>query len=71
MDHQPWRTRAKHKVFESGKWVTVEHHEVELPDGRIIPDWPWITTPSYINVVPVSPEGHILWLCKEHAKEYK
>lgn len=60
MDHQRWRTRSVRKVFESGKWVSIEHHEVELPDGRIIPDWPWIMTPSYVNVVPVTPHGRIL-----------
>jgi ADP-ribose pyrophosphatase len=59
MDHQRWRTRSIRKVFESGKWVSIEHHEVELPDGRVIPDWPWIETPPYINVVPVTPDGRI------------
>lgn len=60
MSHILWQTRSVHKVFESGKWVSIEHHEVELPDGRVIPDWPWITTPSYINIVPVTPAGRIL-----------
>jgi ADP-ribose diphosphatase len=38
-------------VLDQPPWVTVEYHEVELPDGSIIPDWAWIKTPDYINVV--------------------
>jgi hypothetical protein len=60
MDHRPMRTLAVRKMFDSGKWVSVEHHEVELPGGRVIPDWPWIKTPDYINVVPVTPDGQLL-----------
>jgi ADP-ribose pyrophosphatase len=40
--------------------VTVERHRVLLPDGQVIPDWPWIVTPDYVNVLPVTPEGRFL-----------
>jgi ADP-ribose pyrophosphatase len=33
---------------------------VELPDGRLIPDWPWIITPDYVNVVAVTSEEHFI-----------
>jgi ADP-ribose pyrophosphatase len=32
----------------------VEHHTIELPDGQTLPNWPWIITPDYINVVAVT-----------------
>jgi len=38
----------------------VELHSVELPEGRIIPDWPWVVTPDFANVVAVDLEGRFL-----------
>lgn len=46
-----WKTRSRRTVFSQPPWLTVEQCEVELPDGRVIADWPWVTTPDYINVV--------------------
>jgi ADP-ribose pyrophosphatase len=55
-----WRTHSARKVFASGKWVSVELRTVETPAGKVIADWPWVTTPDYINVLPVTPEGDFL-----------
>jgi ADP-ribose pyrophosphatase len=38
----------------------VEWHAVELPDGRQIPNWTWIKTPNYINVVVLTQAGKFL-----------
>jgi ADP-ribose pyrophosphatase YjhB (NUDIX family) len=38
----------------------VENHTVELPDGRLITDWPWIITPDYVNVVAVTSDERFL-----------
>ncbi|MGD8405559.1 MAG: NUDIX hydrolase [Anaerolineales bacterium] len=51
---KPWKTKSRKTVLDDKPWLTVEHHTVELPDGRVIPDWPWIITPDYINVVAVT-----------------
>jgi ADP-ribose pyrophosphatase len=40
--------------------VVVELHGVELPNGRVIPDWPWIKTPDFVNVVAVTDEDEFL-----------
>jgi ADP-ribose pyrophosphatase len=48
---KPWITHSKKVIFDQSPWLIVEQHEVELPDGRVIPNWPWVTTPDYINVV--------------------
>jgi 8-oxo-dGTP pyrophosphatase MutT (NUDIX family) len=58
---QQWKTRSRRQVLDYGKWLKVEVHEVELPDGRIIPDWTWIITPDYINVVAVTESGDFLF----------
>ena len=57
---QPWKTRSRKKVVDFGKWLTVESHQVELHDGRVIDNWPWIVTPDYINVVVETEEGKFL-----------
>ena len=51
---KPWKTKTRKTVLDEKPWLTVEHHAVELPDGRLIPDWPWVITPDYINVVAVN-----------------
>ena len=55
-----WKTRSRRVVFDQSPWLLVEYHEVELPDGRVIPDWTWIKTPDYINVVMETEAGYFL-----------
>ncbi len=55
-----WKTRSRRLVIDQPPWLRVEYHEVELPDGRIIQDWPWIKTPDYINVVVETESGKFL-----------
>ena len=52
-----WKTLSRRTVFSQPPWIAVEHHHVELPGGRSIPDWPWIITPDYVNVVVLTPAG--------------
>jgi ADP-ribose pyrophosphatase len=55
-----WKTLSRRKVFEQKRFLTVETHRVELPDGRIIDDWSWIITPDYVNVLAETLEGRFL-----------
>ena len=48
---QSWKTTARESLLRLGDYVTVENHRVELPDGRIISEWPWLVMPEYANVV--------------------
>ncbi len=57
---KPWKTQTREIVLDEPPWLTVEHHTIELPDGRLLPDWPWIITPDYINVVAVTEDGHFI-----------
>ena len=57
---EPWKTKTRKTILDEKPWLTVEHHTVELPDGRLIPNWPWITTPDYINVVAITEDGHFI-----------
>jgi ADP-ribose pyrophosphatase len=57
---QSWKTLSRRTILDHGKFLVVEDHTVELPDGRIIPDWPWIITPDYVNVAAITEEGRFL-----------
>lgn len=48
---QNWKTLQRRTVLHQGKFLTVELHTLQLPDGRTIEDWAWVITPDYINVV--------------------
>lgn len=54
---QPWKTLSRQTILERGKFLQVEERVVELPDGRVIPNWTWVITPDYINVVGVTAEN--------------
>ena len=56
---RPWKTLSRHVILDHN-YLTVEEHRVELPDGRVIPDWPWIITPDYVNVVATTDGGAFL-----------
>ncbi len=43
-------------LLDTGKFLKVENHVVELPDGQVIDNWPWVIIPDYVNVVAVTTE---------------
>ena len=57
---KPWKTKSRQTVLDRRPWLVVENHTVELPDGRLIPDWPWIITPDYVNVVAVTEDEQFI-----------
>ena len=57
---QNWKTLSRQTILDKGKYLRVESHTIELPDGRVIEDWPWVITPDFANVLAVTPEGKYL-----------
>ena len=57
---KPWKTLSRQTILDLGKFLAVENHTVELPDGRVISDWPWIITPDYVNVAAITVAGEFL-----------
>jgi ADP-ribose pyrophosphatase len=55
-----WKTLSRETVLDRGKFLRVEDHTVELPDGRIIEQWPWVISPDFINVAAVTDAGEFL-----------
>ncbi|RIK37193.1 MAG: NUDIX hydrolase [Chloroflexi bacterium] len=65
---EPWKTLDRTVVYcpQGGKFLRVETHQVELPSGQVIEEWPWLVTPDYVNVVAVTEDG--LFLCFRQTK---
>ncbi|RPI05927.1 MAG: NUDIX hydrolase [Ignavibacteriae bacterium] len=57
---QQWKTLKKTTILDFNKFLRVEQHSVALPDGRIIQDWPWIVSPDYVLVLPVTGRNTLL-----------
>jgi ADP-ribose pyrophosphatase len=57
---QSWKTLSRRTVLECGKFLSVEARTVQLPDGRVIDDWPWVIAPDYVNIAAVTEEGAFL-----------
>ncbi len=57
---QPWKTLNRQLVLDHGKFLKVEEHTVQLPNGETIPNWDWIITPDYVIVLPETDEGQFL-----------
>jgi ADP-ribose pyrophosphatase len=57
--HQ-WKTLNKTTILDFNKFLRVEQHTIELPNGKIIRDWPWIISPDYVLILPVTDRNTIL-----------
>jgi ADP-ribose pyrophosphatase len=57
---QLWKTRARKTILNHSKFLTVEDHTVELPDGRVIENWPWLIMPDYVNVVAITDDARFV-----------
>ena len=63
---QSWKTLSRRTILDYSQFLTVEEHAVELPDGRVISDWPWVITPDFVNVVAQTEDGR--YLCFRQGK---
>ncbi len=57
---RPWKTIHKSTVLDFNKFLRVEQHSIELPDGKMINDWPWVVSPDYVLVLPVTPRRTLM-----------
>jgi ADP-ribose pyrophosphatase len=61
MNEEKWDVLSSRTVLQE-PYVSVTMQEVRLPDGRIIPDWPWVTTRNYVNALVLNEAGEALIL---------
>ena len=57
---KPWKTLSRQIGSSFGKFLTVEIHSIQLPDGRIIRNWPWLVSPDFVLVLARSADGRFL-----------
>lgn len=55
-----WNVRSRRTVLQQPRWITVELHEVELPNGTVIPEWAWVITPDFVNVIALTEAQEVL-----------
>jgi ADP-ribose pyrophosphatase len=58
---KPWKTLCRRLILDCSPFLRVEEHTVELPDGRVISDWPWLITPDFVNVIAVTDGDQFLF----------
>ena len=57
---RPLKTLSKETILSHNKFLLVENHVVELPDGRIIPDWVWVKIPDAAIVLAMTEDNHFI-----------
>jgi 8-oxo-dGTP pyrophosphatase MutT (NUDIX family) len=55
-----WETLSKKTILKHSKFLTVESHTIQLPDGQVISDWPWLIIPSAAIVLARTETGKFL-----------
>jgi 8-oxo-dGTP pyrophosphatase MutT (NUDIX family) len=45
-DLRPWKTISRRTILDLGRHLAVESHVIQLPDGSMIEDWPWVIIPD-------------------------
>lgn len=58
--HQSWQTLERRKIYQQERWLTVESHTIQLPDGQRIENWSWLVLPKYVNVAAITEFGRFL-----------
>ena len=52
---RPWKVLARRVLLSRPPWIEVGDERVELPDGRVVEDYPWIRTRDFAIVVAITP----------------
>lgn len=55
-----WKTLARKKVCDFGFFLKVESRKVRAPTGAVISNWPYLNSPNWVSIIPVTPRGKIL-----------
>jgi ADP-ribose pyrophosphatase len=46
-----WKTLSRVLALDHSKWLKVENHTIQLPDGKVLDQWPWVISPDFVNVL--------------------
>ena len=57
---QPWKTLGSQEVFAAPPWIRVHRQRVELPEGKVVPDYHKIDLPDFAMIYAQVPDGRVL-----------
>ncbi len=57
---KPWKTLERRVILRHNQFLTVESHTVELPNGKVIKDWPWLVMPDFVNILALTTDGKVI-----------
>ena len=60
--HKKWKATKIQEVYDGSPYLTVELHQVQLPDGTIAKDYHRIKAGSFASIVPVTKERDFYFL---------
>ena len=67
-DNQKWESLTKESILVKKPWFEVFREEIQLPDGKVVPEYYEIEMPHYTAVFTVTVEHKIIVLrCYRHA----
>lgn len=55
-----WKTKSRTAILPHSKYLTVENHTIELPNGKVLENWSWLDMPDYAIIVVMTDDGHFL-----------
>jgi len=67
-DNQKWKSLTKESILVKKPWFEVFQEEIQLPDGKVVPEYYEIEMPHYTAVFAVTEEHKIIVIsCYRHA----
>ena len=68
VDNQKWKSLTKESILLKKPWFEVFREEIQLPDGKVVPEYYEIEMPHYTAVFAVTVDQKIIVLrCYRHA----
>lgn len=59
-DRLAWKTLQSEVIISRPPWLTVRQDKVELPDGRINPEFYVLEYPDWVNVIAITEDGRFV-----------
>lgn len=56
-DKRRWKTLESEIIVSRPPWLRVRHDKVQLPDGRINPEFYVLEYPDWVNVIAITEDG--------------
>ncbi|MFN0116718.1 MAG: NUDIX hydrolase [Elusimicrobiota bacterium] len=55
-----WKTLKKTKVFSDDPWIHLTREKIQLPNGRIIPNFYHLNAPDYVVIIPFFSKNEVM-----------